>query len=81
MNRRSFFRNAAVALAGFTILPGAGRIWKATPRIYWEEPVLYARCSNNAYDTVMDRMAKEAWKNMHVEAMVKYYKERYARNS
>lgn len=30
MNRRSFFSTLAKATAGFMILPGAGRIWKAT---------------------------------------------------
>lgn len=29
MNRRNFLRGLLVAGAGFTILPGTGRIWKA----------------------------------------------------
>lgn len=33
MNRRSFLRTSALALFGFTILPGAGRIWNAAPTI------------------------------------------------
>ena len=34
MNRRDFFRNSAVAAFGFMILPGAGRLWKATAAPY-----------------------------------------------
>lgn len=30
MNRRNFIKSILVAGASFTILPGAGRIWKAT---------------------------------------------------
>lgn len=30
MNRRDFFKTLGLGLAGFTILPGAGRVWKAT---------------------------------------------------
>lgn len=30
MNRRNFINNLIVAGASFTILPGAGRIWRAT---------------------------------------------------
>lgn len=30
MNRRNFFSTLATAAAGFTILPGAGRVWRAT---------------------------------------------------
>jgi hypothetical protein len=29
MNRRSFIAKSAAALLGFTILPSAGRVWKA----------------------------------------------------
>lgn len=29
MNRRGFLARLATGLAGFTILPGAGRVWKA----------------------------------------------------
>lgn len=36
MNRRGFLGTLGSALAGFTILPGAGRIWKAT-----REPVSF----------------------------------------
>ena len=30
MNRRNFIKNILVAGASFSVLPGAGRIWKAT---------------------------------------------------
>lgn len=33
MNRRNFIRGLLTAAAGFTILPGAGRIWKAERKI------------------------------------------------
>lgn len=43
MNRRSFIERLSLGLAGFTILPGAGRIWKAErepviPWTYYEHP-------------------------------------------
>lgn len=43
MNRRSFISKSALALFGFTILPGAGRVWQAvrapvfTSRLYRRE--------------------------------------------
>lgn len=33
MNRRNFIKGLITAAAGFSILPGAGRIWKAEARI------------------------------------------------
>lgn len=56
MNRREFFRSTLTALAGFTILPGAGRIWKAERKIiqpmfqaadlaiYHDLPFIIAKC-------------------------------------
>ena len=35
MNRRDFIRASATALLGFTILPGAGRVWKARRDVRW----------------------------------------------
>ena len=35
MNRRSFLANISSAVACFTILPGAGRIWRAEHKLYW----------------------------------------------
>lgn len=37
MNRRSFIERLALGVAGFTILPGAGRVWRAERdvRVYW----------------------------------------------
>lgn len=36
MNRRNFIGNLLAATAGFTILPSAGRIWKATRQVETE---------------------------------------------
>ena len=37
MNRRTFVERLALGIAGFTILPGAGRVWVAEKdvRCYW----------------------------------------------
>ena len=39
MNRRDFIRASATALLGFTILPGAGRVWKARRVMGLSSPV------------------------------------------
>ena len=40
MNRRNFLRSLATGLAGFTILPGVGRVWKAQRVVVVPQPVL-----------------------------------------
>lgn len=79
MNRRSFLKNSALALFGFTILPSAGRIWKATPKIvtppFWSQTTRYACCYDAEYLRLLtDKVTGEFFEKQ----MVHYYQENYA---
>ena len=57
MNRRGFLARLATGLAGFTILPGAGRVWRAervvvaarVPIPFWFQTSRVAVCVDDAY--------------------------------
>jgi hypothetical protein len=57
MNRRGFLARLATGLAGFTILPGAGRVWRAertvvvaqSPILFWFQTSRVAVCVDDAY--------------------------------
>lgn len=56
MNRRNFLRNSISALAEFTILPGAGRIWHATRPVVvpdWLQTERFTRCEDEGYQQAM----------------------------
>lgn len=63
MNRRTFVERIALGLAGFTILPGAGRVWKAErdTSVYW---VHYSR---EAAQRISDRLTRDGVKHLLVE--------------
>ena len=42
MKRRGFIKSATTALAGFTILPGAARVWKALMKDSSEITIFYS---------------------------------------
>lgn len=51
MNRRQFIRNLA-GIGVFSILPGAGRVWKATRPTgiaYWLQSERHSYCFSNCY--------------------------------
>lgn len=69
-------------MGGFTILPGAGRIWKATPKIvrppnpYWYQTARHTLCVNQSYVDYMNRLialTDSATKQMLEKQMVDYY--------
>lgn len=56
MNRRSFIERLALGMAGFTILPGAGRVWKVTraPVLpFWMHSPYYAGRLSDEYQMVL----------------------------
>lgn len=59
MNRRSFFKSILVAGASFTILPGAGRIWKAQRDIPLFPSYGYDQMPGNLYDFLIWSIRKD----------------------
>ena len=61
MNRRNFLERLAGGLAGFIILPGAGRIWKAVrPEVammFWDQTYCEARFIDPEYRCVMENFS------------------------
>ena len=66
MNRRNFLRSLATGLAGFTILPGAGRVWRAQRQIvaaqvehlvpFWFQTQPIWRCQSDDYIAAIERI-------------------------
>lgn len=64
MNRRNFLRSLATGLAGFTILPGAGRVWRAQRQIvaaqvvhrvpFWFQTPIW--CQSDDYIAAIERI-------------------------
>ena len=87
MNRRNFIANMLTASAGFAILPGAGRLWRATmPVVYVQEKVEIAGCvwmpsgNTSPIDAIHGRAitASEPFKELKWECMV-YSRDKYRR--
>lgn len=60
MNRRNFLKNVLVGGASFAILPGAGRVWKATrdPRLvpFWIETTPFSSFVSKEYQAYMEKL-------------------------
>jgi hypothetical protein len=87
MNRRNFIADLLATSAGFAILPGAGRLWRATmPIVYVQEKVEVAGCvwmpsgNTTPIDAIHGRAitASEPFKELKWECMV-YSRDKYRR--
>lgn len=70
MNRRSFIERLALGMAGFTILPGAGRVWVAIRKPmapHWAIPSAYSEFLSDDYFRLLEDMVRS-----HAEIEARY---------